>query len=91
MIWKISVLIVQIWVLRANYFFFQFWVDILPWEPDPLICILYLGLDRSIATIAGWIKTILTTEQKKTDYNPQVLFFIFRFAWWVGSHLEIFE
>ncbi|XP_023341495.1 exocyst complex component 5 [Eurytemora carolleeae] len=29
------------------------------------------GLDRSIATIAGWIKTILTTEQKKTDYNPQ--------------------
>ena len=45
-------------------------------DPNPKYWILYLGLDRSIATIAGWIKTILTTEQKKTDYNPQVLFFI---------------
>jgi len=28
------------------------------------------GLDRSLAAIAGWIKNILTSEQKKTDFNP---------------------
>jgi len=28
------------------------------------------GLDRSLAAVAGWIKTVLATEQKKTDYNP---------------------
>ena len=28
------------------------------------------GLDRALAAGAGWIKTILTTEQKKTDFNP---------------------
>jgi len=27
-------------------------------------------LDRSLAAIAGWIKNILTSEQKKTDFNP---------------------
>ena len=26
------------------------------------------GLDRTLATIAGWVKSILTTEQKKTDF-----------------------
>jgi len=29
------------------------------------------GLDRSLATIAGWVRTILTQEQKKTDFNPE--------------------
>jgi len=29
------------------------------------------GLDRSLAAAAGWVKTILTSEQKKTDFNPQ--------------------
>ena len=28
------------------------------------------GLDRALAVVAGWIKTILSTEQKKTDFNP---------------------
>jgi len=29
------------------------------------------GLDRSLASIAGWIKTLLISEQKKNDFNPQ--------------------
>jgi hypothetical protein len=29
-------------------------------------------LDRSLAAAAGWIRQILSTEQKKTDFNPQV-------------------
>ena len=28
------------------------------------------GLDRALAAAAGWVKTILTAEQKKTDFNP---------------------
>ena len=28
------------------------------------------GLDRALAAAAGWIKTILSSEQKKTDFNP---------------------
>jgi len=28
------------------------------------------GLDRSLAAVAGWIKTVLSSEQKKTDFNP---------------------
>ncbi len=33
-------------------------------------------LCRSLAAVAGWIKTVLATEQKKTDYNPLVNIFI---------------
>jgi len=29
------------------------------------------GLDRSLAAAAGWVKTILSADQKKTDFNPQ--------------------
>jgi len=29
------------------------------------------GLERSIATLIGWIKYILQTEQKKTDFKPE--------------------
>jgi len=29
------------------------------------------GLDRSLAAIGGWIKSLLISEQKKTDFNPQ--------------------
>jgi len=29
------------------------------------------GLDRSLAAVAGWIRTVLASEQKKTDFNPQ--------------------
>ena len=28
------------------------------------------GLDRTLSAVAGWVKTILTTDQKKTDFNP---------------------
>jgi len=28
------------------------------------------GLDRALAAASGWIKTILSSEQKKTDFNP---------------------
>ena len=28
------------------------------------------GIDRTLSALAGWVKTILTTEQKKTDFNP---------------------
>lgn len=28
------------------------------------------GLERSIASICGWVKTILATEQKKNDFKP---------------------
>jgi len=28
------------------------------------------GLDRTLGAIAGWIKTVLAAEQKKTDFNP---------------------
>merc|ERR1719239_1532452 len=27
-------------------------------------------MDRALAAAAGWIKTILSSEQKKTDFNP---------------------
>ena len=26
---------------------------------------------RSLAAAAGWVKTILSADQKKTDFNPQ--------------------
>ncbi|XP_066280849.1 exocyst complex component 5-like [Branchiostoma lanceolatum] len=29
------------------------------------------GLDRTITAMVGWIKHILTTEQKKTDFRPE--------------------
>ncbi|XP_074649978.1 exocyst complex component 5-like [Tubulanus polymorphus] len=29
------------------------------------------GIDRSLLAIVGWIKHILTTEQKKTDFKPE--------------------
>ena len=28
------------------------------------------GIDRSLNALVGWVKTILTTEQKKSDFNP---------------------
>jgi len=28
------------------------------------------GLDRALAAVTGWIKTILASEQKKSDFNP---------------------
>ena len=28
------------------------------------------GIDRTLSALAGWVKTILSTEQKKTDFNP---------------------
>jgi len=28
------------------------------------------GLDRSLAAVAGWVRTVLNAEQKKTDFNP---------------------
>ena len=30
------------------------------------------GIDRSLNALVGWVKTILTTEQKKSDFNPPV-------------------
>ncbi|KAL1425614.1 hypothetical protein MTO96_019040 [Rhipicephalus appendiculatus] len=30
------------------------------------------GLDRSLAAIIGWVRCILQTEQKKTDFKPEV-------------------
>lgn len=30
------------------------------------------GLDRSLAAIIGWVRYILQTEQKKTDFKPEV-------------------
>lgn len=30
------------------------------------------GLDRSLAAIIGWVRNILQTEQKKTDFKPEV-------------------
>ena len=27
-------------------------------------------MDRSLNAIVGWIKTVLSTEQKKSDFNP---------------------
>ncbi|KAH7940097.1 hypothetical protein HPB52_021846 [Rhipicephalus sanguineus] len=30
------------------------------------------GLDRSLAAIIGWVHCILQTEQKKTDFKPEV-------------------
>lgn len=29
------------------------------------------GLDRTLAAMAGWVKYLLTTEQKKTDFKPE--------------------
>ena len=34
---------------------------------------------RNLAAVSGWIKTVLATEQKKTDYNPQVTIFFLPF------------
>lgn len=28
------------------------------------------GLDRSLAAVQGWVKTVLSSEQKRTDFNP---------------------
>merc|ERR1719245_656813 len=28
------------------------------------------GIDRSLNSLVGWVRTILTTEQKKSDFNP---------------------
>jgi len=28
------------------------------------------GLDRTLNALVGWVRTILTTDQKKTDFNP---------------------
>ena len=39
-------------------------------ELEKLEVKLDLGLDRALAAAAGWIKTVLATEQKKTDFNP---------------------
>ncbi|CAC5396756.1 EXOC5 [Mytilus coruscus] len=30
-----------------------------------------IGLDRAVATVAGWIRNILSAEQKKTDFKPE--------------------
>jgi len=30
------------------------------------------GVDRSINALVGWVKTILTSEQKKSDFNPPI-------------------
>ena len=30
------------------------------------------GVDRSLNALVGWVKTILTTEQKKSDFNPPI-------------------
>ena len=28
------------------------------------------GIDRTLSALAGWVQTILRTEQQKTDFNP---------------------
>ena len=28
------------------------------------------GLDRTLAAIGGWVRTILNQEQRKSDFNP---------------------
>lgn len=28
------------------------------------------GLDRTLNALVGWVRTILSTDQKKTDFNP---------------------
>ncbi len=28
------------------------------------------GLDRTLSALAGWVKTILAQEQRKSDFNP---------------------
>lgn len=30
------------------------------------------GIDRSLNALVGWVKTILTTEQRKSDFNPPI-------------------
>ena len=30
------------------------------------------GLDRTLNALVGWVRTILSTDQKKTDFNPQM-------------------
>jgi hypothetical protein len=30
------------------------------------------GLDRSLNALVGWVRTILTTEQRKSDFNPPI-------------------
>jgi len=39
-------------------------------ELDKLEFKIDAGLDRTLAAVAGWVKNILVTEQKKTDFNP---------------------
>lgn len=29
------------------------------------------GLDRAVAAVAGWVRNILSAEQKKTDFKPE--------------------
>ena len=31
-----------------------------------------VGIDRSLNALVGWVKTILTTEQRKSDFNPPI-------------------
>lgn len=30
------------------------------------------GVDRSLSALVGWVKTILSSEQKKSDFNPPI-------------------
>ena len=30
------------------------------------------GVDRSLNALVGWVKTVLTTEQRKSDFNPPI-------------------
>jgi hypothetical protein len=30
------------------------------------------GLDRTLNALVGWVRTILSTDQKKSDFNPQM-------------------
>ena len=39
-------------------------------ELDKLEAKIDKGLDQTLNAVAGWVKTVLTTEQKKTDFNP---------------------
>jgi hypothetical protein len=31
------------------------------------------GLDRTLNALVGWVRTVLSTDQKKTDFNPPML------------------
>ena len=39
-------------------------------ELDKLEFKIDAGLDRTLSAVAGWVKNILVTEQRKTDFNP---------------------